>query len=29
MWIPFLTGGFSKCFASVALLPMNVVRMRL
>ncbi|CDW89152.1 UNKNOWN [Stylonychia lemnae] len=29
MWIPFFTGGFSKCFASVALLPMNVVRMRL
>ena len=29
MWIPFFTGGFSKCAASVVLLPINVVRMRL
>ena len=29
MWIPFVTGGISKCAASVALLPLNVVRMRL
>lgn len=28
-WIPFFTGGLSKCLASVTLLPMNVVRMRL
>jgi hypothetical protein len=29
MWIPFVTGGLSKCIASVTLLPLNVVRMRL
>lgn len=29
MWIPFMTGGFSKCIASMILLPVNVVRMRL
>lgn len=29
MWIPFITGGISKCVASVTLLPLNVVRMRL
>jgi hypothetical protein len=29
MWIPFFTGGISKCVASVTLLPLNVVRMRL
>lgn len=29
MWIPFLSGGLSKCLASVTLLPLNVVRMRL
>lgn len=29
MWIPFFTGGFSKCIASMMLLPLNVVRMRL
>ena len=27
--IPFLTGGFSKCFASAFLMPINVVRLRL
>lgn len=27
--IPFLTGGFSKCFASASLMPINVVRLRL
>ena len=29
MWIPFITGGISKCLASCTLLPLNVVRMRL
>lgn len=29
MWIPFLAGGLSKCIASITLLPMNIVRMRL
>lgn len=29
MWKPFITGGLSKCIASVSLLPVNVVRMRL
>lgn len=29
LWIPFVTGGISKCVASVTLLPLNVVRMRL
>ena len=29
MWIPFLAGGLSKCIASMTLLPLNVVRMRL
>lgn len=28
-WLPFFTGGISKCAASVSLLPVNVVRMRL
>lgn len=27
--IPFMTGGFSKCFASATLMPVNVVRLRL
>lgn len=27
--VPFLTGGFSKCFASFTLMPVNVVRLRL
>jgi len=27
--IPFMTGGFSKCFASAFLMPINVVRLRL
>ena len=27
--VPFLTGGFSKCFASAFLMPVNVVRLRL
>ena len=27
--IPFITGGFSKCFASAFLMPINVVRLRL
>lgn len=29
MWIPFMAGGLSKCIASMTLLPLNVVRMRL
>eukprot|EP00347_Sterkiella_histriomuscorum_P013088 403366067 len=29
MWIPFFTGGLSKSVASITLLPVNVVRMRL
>ena len=29
LWIPFFTGGVSKCIASIVLLPVNVVRMRL
>ena len=29
MLIPFINGGLSKCIASAALLPVNVVRMRL
>jgi len=28
-FIPFLTGGFSKCVASATLAPINVVRLRL
>jgi hypothetical protein len=28
-FIPFMTGGFSKCFASATLMPINVVRLRL
>ena len=27
--IPFITGGFSKCFASATLMPINNVRLRL
>lgn len=27
--IPFFTGGFSRCIASAALLPLNVVKIRL
>jgi hypothetical protein len=27
--IPFMTGGFSKCFASATLMPINVIRLRL
>ena len=27
--VPFMTGGFSKCFASFTLMPVNVVRLRL
>ena len=27
--VPFMTGGFSKCFASAVLMPINVVRLRL
>lgn len=29
IWIPFFTGGLSKCIASVTLLPLNVIRLRL